>query len=36
LKATLPIYRAPGEGEPNDGSELVPAGYPVVLSEEKE
>ncbi len=30
LKCIVPILRAPGEGEPNDGSANVPPGYPVV------
>lgn len=30
LKCTIPFYRAPGEGEENDGSDVSPAGYPVV------
>lgn len=31
VKATIPLYRAPGEGEPHDGSVELPHGYPVVL-----
>jgi hypothetical protein len=31
LKATIPLFSAPAEGEPNDGSGLTPPGYPVVL-----
>ncbi|MAK43185.1 MAG: hypothetical protein CMN80_03395 [Spongiibacter sp.] len=30
IKTTIPVYSAPGEGEPNDGSPLAPPGYPVV------
>lgn len=30
LRATIPIFRAPGAGEANDGK-AAPAGYPVVL-----
>lgn len=30
LKCVLPIFRAPAEGEPNDGSTNVPPGFPVI------
>ncbi|QIB08981.1 hypothetical protein GZ982_29985 (plasmid) [Pseudomonas fluorescens] len=30
LKCVVPILRAPGESEPNDGSANVPPGYPVI------
>jgi hypothetical protein len=30
IRATVPMFRAPKEGEPNDGK-LAPAGYPVVI-----
>ncbi len=31
LKATIPIYRSPSDTEENDGSGLMPPGFPVVL-----
>jgi hypothetical protein len=31
LKATIPLYSKPGDGHPNDGSDVDP-GYPVVTS----
>lgn len=30
LKCSIPYFDAPGEGEPNDGSDKVPPGYPTV------
>ncbi|MDF2792326.1 MAG: hypothetical protein K0S85_79 [Pseudomonas orientalis] len=30
LKCVVPILRAPGDGEPNDGSTNIPPGYPVI------
>jgi hypothetical protein len=30
LKCVVPIFRAPAEGEPNDGSTNVPPGYPTI------
>ncbi|WP_085618864.1 MULTISPECIES: hypothetical protein [unclassified Pseudomonas] len=30
LKCIVPVFRAPGEGEQNDGSDNIPPGYPVV------
>jgi hypothetical protein len=30
LKCTIPFFDAPAEGAPNDGSDKVPPGYPIV------
>jgi len=31
LKCTIPFFDAPADGAPNDGSDKVPPGYPVVI-----